>query len=37
MRARNKAAVDKASNLDDGLIGSIKLQRFKDFWFSDKK
>ena len=27
---------DKAYNLDDGLIGSIKLQRFKDFWFSDK-
>lgn len=27
---------DKAYNLDDGLIGSIKNQRFKDFWFSDK-
>jgi len=28
---------DKAYNLDDGLIGSIKEQRFKDFWFSDKE
>ncbi len=28
---------DKAYNLDDGLIGSIKNQRFKDFWFSDKE
>ena len=28
---------DKAYNLDEGLIGSIKNQRFKDFWFSDKK
>ena len=27
---------DKAYNLKDGLIGSIKNQRFKDFWFSDK-
>lgn len=27
---------DKAYNLDEGLIGSIKNQRFKDFWFSDK-
>jgi MoaA/NifB/PqqE/SkfB family radical SAM enzyme len=27
---------DKAYNLDEGLIGSIKDQRFKDFWFSDK-
>lgn len=27
---------DKAYNLDEGLIGSIKAQRFKDFWFSDK-
>ncbi len=27
---------DKAYNLDEGLIGSIKTQRFKDFWFSDK-
>jgi len=28
---------DKAYNLDEGLIGSIKNQRFKDFWFSDKR
>lgn len=28
---------DKAYNLDEGLIGSIKNQRFKDFWFSDKE
>jgi len=27
---------DKAYNLEDGLIGSIKNKRFKDFWFSDK-
>jgi len=27
---------DKAYNLDEGLIGSIKDKRFKDFWFSDK-
>lgn len=27
---------DKAYNLDEGLIGSIKDIRFKDFWFSDK-
>lgn len=27
---------DKAYNLEEGLIGSIKNQRFKDFWFSDK-
>lgn len=27
---------DKAYNLDQGLIGSIKNQRFSDFWFSDK-
>lgn len=27
---------DKAYNLEEGLIGSIKEQRFKDFWFSDK-
>lgn len=27
---------DKAYNLDEGLIGSIKNQRFKDFWFADK-
>ena len=27
---------DKAYNLEEGLIGSIKNQRFKDLWFSDK-
>ncbi len=27
---------DKAYNIEEGLIGSIKNQRFKDFWFSDK-
>lgn len=27
---------DKAYNLDEGLIGSIKEQSFKDFWFSEK-
>lgn len=27
---------DRAYNLEEGLIGSIKNQRFKDFWFSDK-
>lgn len=27
---------DKAYNLKEGLIGSIKDQRFKDFWFSYK-
>jgi MoaA/NifB/PqqE/SkfB family radical SAM enzyme len=27
---------DKAYNLSEGLIGSIKNQRFKDVWFSDK-
>lgn len=27
---------DKAYNLDEGLIGSIKDMRFKDFWFSNK-
>lgn len=27
---------DKAYNLDEGLIGSIKRQRFKDFWLNDK-
>lgn len=27
---------DKAYNLNSGLMGSIKNQRFKDFWFSDK-
>ena len=28
---------DKAYNLDEGLIGSIKNQSFKDFWFSSKE
>jgi MoaA/NifB/PqqE/SkfB family radical SAM enzyme len=28
---------DKAYNLDEGLIGSIENQRFKDFWFSEKR
>ncbi|MEK6621147.1 MAG: radical SAM protein [Planctomycetota bacterium] len=27
---------DKAYNLDEGLIGSIKDRRFKDFWFDGK-
>lgn len=27
---------DKAYNFDEGLIGSIKNCRFKDFWFNDK-
>lgn len=27
---------DKAYNLEEGLLGSIKDQRFKNFWFSDK-
>lgn len=27
---------DKAYNLEGGLVGSIKKERFKDFWFSDK-
>lgn len=27
---------DKAYNLEEGLLGSIKDKRFKDFWFSDK-
>lgn len=27
---------DKAYNLDDGLLGSIKEIRFRDFWYSDK-
>ncbi len=27
---------DKAYNLADGLIGTIKDKRFKDFWFSSK-
>lgn len=28
---------DKAYNLDEGLVGSIKDRRFKDFWFSQKE
>ena len=28
---------DKAYNLKEGLVGSIKGRRFKDFWFSDKE
>ncbi|EKD28531.1 MAG: Radical SAM protein, partial [uncultured bacterium] len=27
---------DKAYNIDEGLIGTIKDKRFKDFWFEDK-
>ncbi|MBN2781754.1 MAG: radical SAM protein [Campylobacterales bacterium] len=27
---------DKAYNLDNGLVGTIKDKRFKDFWFNDK-
>ena len=27
---------DKAYNLKEGVIGSIREQRFKDFWFQDK-
>ena len=27
---------DKAYNIEEGLIGSIKNKRFKEFWFSDK-
>ncbi len=27
---------DKAYNLDEGLLGSIKDMRFKEWWFSDK-
>lgn len=27
---------DKAYNLEEGLIGSIRDQRFKEFWFNDK-
>lgn len=27
---------DKAYNLDEGLLGSIKEMRFKDWWFYDK-
>ncbi len=28
---------DKAYNLEQGLIGSVKENRFKEFWFSDKR
>lgn len=28
---------DKAYNLDEGLVGSIKDQSFKDFWFANKE
>jgi len=28
---------DKAYNLSEGLVGSIRSKRFKDFWFSDKR
>ena len=31
------ACHDKAYNFDEGLLGSIKDCRFKDFWFRDKK
>ena len=27
---------DKAYNLEDGLLGTLKDKRFKDLWFSDK-
>ncbi|GBD95703.1 MAG TPA: radical SAM protein [Nitrospirae bacterium] len=27
---------DKAYNLEEGLVGSIKDQSFRDFWFNDK-
>ena len=27
---------DKAYNIEEGSVGSIKNMRFKDFWFSDK-
>jgi MoaA/NifB/PqqE/SkfB family radical SAM enzyme len=27
---------DKAYNLEEGLIGTIKDKHFKDFWFNDK-
>ena len=30
------ACHDKAYNLDQGLLGSIKKQRFKDMWLSEK-
>ncbi len=28
---------DKAYNVETGLLGSIKEERFKDFWFADKQ
>ncbi|MBI9109609.1 radical SAM protein [Maridesulfovibrio ferrireducens] len=28
---------DKAYNLDSGVLGSIKDQRFKEFWFNDRE
>ena len=28
---------DKAYNLNEGLLGTIRHKRFKDFWFADKK
>jgi MoaA/NifB/PqqE/SkfB family radical SAM enzyme len=28
---------DKAYNLDNGMLGSLKGQRFKDLWFSNKR
>jgi len=28
---------DKAYNLDNGLVGTIKDKSFKDFWFNDKE
>lgn len=27
---------DKAYDLDEGLLGSVKHRRFRDFWYSDK-
>jgi len=30
------ACHDKAYNFEEGLLGSIKTARFKDFWFSEK-
>jgi MoaA/NifB/PqqE/SkfB family radical SAM enzyme len=28
---------DKAYNLKDGVLGSIRYRRFKEFWFADKR
>lgn len=28
---------DKSYNLDEGVVGSIKEERFKDFWFDGKE